>query len=77
MTELVKTSLVTTGNRAHSPTIWHCLTDAWRRQRAVWATRRALESLDDRILRDIGVSRHEIGSYQARHHLEYWPWGNR
>ena len=38
---------------------------AWRRLRHAKATRDALASLDDRMLRDLGIARGEIGSMSA------------
>jgi uncharacterized protein YjiS (DUF1127 family) len=38
---------------------------AWRRMRRAKATRDALATLDDRMLRDLGIARDEIGSISA------------
>ena len=47
---------------------WSVRLAAARRRRRVAATRRALELLDDATLRDIGLTRTEIGSAAAELH---------
>lgn len=75
MNEFVSMS-ATTVSRFHLP-IWRRLIDAWQQSRAEARTRRALESLDDRMLKDIGISRYEIDGCLPPRHLDFWPWGRR
>ena len=51
---------------------WRCLTRRWRAISQDWKTRRALENLDDRMLRDIGVERSDIatGAYRLNRDLD-------
>ncbi len=41
------------------------LLSQWRRRRRAAALQRELQALDDRILRDVGLTRSEIGSLSA------------
>ena len=52
------------------------LRDEWRRERLAHATRRALQALDERTLRDLGFDRREISGYpdSTRRRAVVDPW---
>jgi uncharacterized protein YjiS (DUF1127 family) len=63
----MSTSASGASSRAHGPSHWgqlnHVLGEWWQHLRS----RSELESLDDSMLRDIGLSRREVGSaYQSK-----------
>ncbi|TDQ82292.1 uncharacterized protein DUF1127 [Dongia mobilis] len=63
MTELVQgKSRLAAAAAAAQPYLWRLLWRRWRQWRDARLTRRALEHLDARMLKDIGIERWEIDS---------------
>jgi uncharacterized protein YjiS (DUF1127 family) len=63
----VSTSTIAAPSQAHGPSHWgqlnHVLGEWWQHLRS----RSELESLDDSMLRDIGLSRREVGFDVSKH----------
>lgn len=58
--------------------LWQIFSRRWRNMRDAWRTRRALERLDERMLRDIGVEPYEVWAPQpGRHNPTSDHWLNR